>query len=74
MIVILEYQCIDQYGGFAKRGYFAVFDGHGGQDVAELCSKRLHDIFLKLIKEAALSSPEKLLNESFVKVLSMNKN
>eukprot|EP00826_Nyctotherus_ovalis_P029776 TRINITY_DN2361_c0_g2_i1.p3 TRINITY_DN2361_c0_g2~~TRINITY_DN2361_c0_g2_i1.p3 ORF type:complete len:114 (-),score=25.73 TRINITY_DN2361_c0_g2_i1:662-1003(-) len=68
VVFTLGFQCIDQYGGFAKQGYFAVFDGHGGKEIADFCSKRLHEIFLKSIKDGALSSPEKLLKESFVKV------
>lgn len=59
---------MDQFGGFTKQGFFGVFDGHGGKEVSEYCANRMHEVFLKLMKEAALKGPEKCLEEAFVKV------
>ena len=69
IIITVGYQCIDQYGGFSKQGYFAVFDGHGGKDVADYCCNRLHEILLKYLKDESMYGAEKSINESFISVI-----
>eukprot|EP00826_Nyctotherus_ovalis_P050144 TRINITY_DN6114_c0_g1_i12.p1 TRINITY_DN6114_c0_g1~~TRINITY_DN6114_c0_g1_i12.p1 ORF type:complete len:175 (-),score=59.88 TRINITY_DN6114_c0_g1_i12:505-1029(-) len=63
-----RYVCVDQFAGFTKQGFFGVFDGHGGKDVADYCASRMPEVFMKLLKEAAMKGPEKCLEETFVKV------
>jgi len=67
----IGYKCIDQYGGFARQGYFAVFDGHGGSSIAEHCASRLHDVLLKNLKKDSWKGLLHSLDESFVEVLSL---
>jgi len=62
------YKCIDKYGGFAKQGYFAVFDGHGGETVADYCATRLHEVLLTTLKKDSWKGLNQLLDESFIKV------
>lgn len=66
--LILGYRCIDCYGGLPRQGYFAVFDGHGGSEVADHCSNKLHEILLKTIKKSPEKGILKSLDESFIKV------
>eukprot|EP00826_Nyctotherus_ovalis_P052631 TRINITY_DN670_c0_g2_i8.p3 TRINITY_DN670_c0_g2~~TRINITY_DN670_c0_g2_i8.p3 ORF type:complete len:150 (+),score=48.19 TRINITY_DN670_c0_g2_i8:25-450(+) len=68
----LGYKCIDKYGGFARQGYFAVFDGHGGEAVAEYCASRLHDILLKTLKKDSWKGLQQSLDETFTKVPPCN--
>lgn len=63
-------KCIDRYGGFARQGYFAVFDGHGGEKVVEYCANKLHEILLKSIKKDSWKGLEHSLDESFMKVIN----
>ena len=72
-LLYIGYTCIDQYGGFSKQGYFGVFDGHGGKEIAEHCTNRMHEIFLKLIKEESWKGAEKSLDEAFLKVVFARK-
>ena len=37
---------IDKFGGEEKAGYFAVYDGHGGKEIAEFVACRLHKTIL----------------------------
>lgn len=69
LILNLEFKSIDKYGGFNKQGYFAVFDGHGGNKVADYCASRLHEILLNILKKETWKGPKKSLDESFIKVL-----
>ena len=66
--ILLGWKCIDKYGGFAKQGYFAVFDGHGGKSVSEYSARRLDEILLKLLKQESWKGLAKSLEESFVKL------
>jgi hypothetical protein len=34
-------------GGYKDRGFFGIFDGHGGAQVAKFCAKHMPDLFLQ---------------------------
>jgi len=67
-VLTVGYVCVDQFGGFTKQGFFGVFDGHGGKDVADYCANRMSEVLLNLLKEASMKGVEKCLEETFVKV------
>ena len=41
MIMLIAYAIKDKLGGDNSCGLFAVFDGHGGRQVAEHCAERM---------------------------------
>ena len=45
----LAYCIVDKMGNDPSCGFFAVFDGHGGRQVAEHCSDRFPDLIRKII-------------------------
>ena len=51
-----------------KQAFFGVFDGHGGKDIADYCSGRMAEIFLKSIKESSHKGPEQCLEETFTRI------
>ena len=55
-------------GEFAGSGtqYFAVFDGHGGPDVAVYCASNLHRVIARLLKENP--NVEHVINQAFAEV------
>jgi len=63
-----EHVIIDGYGGVGTDGYFAVYDGHGGKNCAELVKKRLHE---NILKEAKGKPMPVALKDAF---LSTDKN
>lgn len=69
MRLTVGWKCVDKFAGFARQGYFAVFDGHGGEQVAEYCAGRLHEVLLKTLKKDLWKGLEQSLDESFIKVL-----
>ncbi|KAK4435466.1 putative protein phosphatase 2C 8 [Sesamum alatum] len=42
-----------------KYSFFAVYDGHGGAEVAEKCREKMHNCLEKLIEKASKTSEEK---------------
>ncbi len=43
-----EHLVIDQYGGIKSRGFFAVYDGHGGRAAVEFVKANLHVVCTNL--------------------------
>lgn len=60
---------IDKFCGDPNRGFFAVYDGHGGEDASHLCGEHMHKFFLEDLvrfmlppKEAFKSAIDKMDN------------
>lgn len=45
-----------------------MFDGHGGEAIAEYCATKLHDVLLNSLKKDSWKGLERSLDESFTKV------
>lgn len=40
---------VDNFGGVADQGYFAIYDGHGGRGAVDFTAKTLHKVHFSLI-------------------------
>lgn len=45
---------IDSFGGDSKRGFFAIYDGHGGTQTVDFVSRHLHEKILSNIKSSKI--------------------
>ncbi|KAJ5070648.1 alphabet isoform e [Anaeramoeba ignava] len=74
------YTIIDRFGGQEGWGFFAVYDGHGGSQVAQSAQKELHKVFFKCIQNSFQDDDDNTLlnqvqiNKEFQNENQMNSN
>jgi hypothetical protein len=57
---------VDGFGGDAGTGYFGIYDGHGGRNVAEYCRLHLHVNVEKELQNKGDRSMEECLKAAFL--------
>mmetsp|Transcript_3051 Transcript_3051/g.7302 ORF Transcript_3051/g.7302 Transcript_3051/m.7302 type:complete len:456 (+) Transcript_3051:37-1404(+) len=58
---------VDRLGGDDGRGYFAVFDGHGGRPSVDYAESKMHEVLISEL-QASPNAPGTALERTFVKV------
>jgi len=61
-------KCIDEFGNNPKQGFFAIYDGHGGKDVADFCTERLHQELINALKNSMNKTMEDCITHAFLTV------
>jgi len=61
-----EHVILDNFGGNADQGYFAIYDGHGGRGAVDFTAKTLHKNLLEELEKNPNISPLEALKNSYL--------
>jgi serine/threonine protein phosphatase PrpC len=68
LVIFLAYCIKDKLGNDPNVGLFAIFDGHGGKQVADHCAERIHEELRKEIAKNASTDLSQSIEQVFLRV------